>query len=156
YERAQEELSRFGAFATGVFTRHKTDGGRINQDAYEAVWEHVTGRRLIHPEQRYARPVFMQPEHFNWIPLQGHTGVSRKLLGVFSERGTKIALYRVEGGAALRMDGNAIYFVNAGAGTVDGIRYSAHATIFVEMGESATTIAESESELLQLGLPCLD
>src|SRR5579863_10670612 len=41
------ELSRVGEFTGGVFRR--SDGaGRKNQDAFEAIWEHVSGRRLAY------------------------------------------------------------------------------------------------------------
>jgi hypothetical protein len=39
YEQATAELAKQGTFAKGVYTRLKADGGKINKDAYEAVWE---------------------------------------------------------------------------------------------------------------------
>lgn len=155
YEQAALELAKIGTFAKGVFTRLRPDGGKVNQDAYEAVWEQVNSRKLVYPEERYARPAFMEPDHFRWMPLPEQPGTDCKLLGVFSECRTKLALYRVDPGAVLRLEDHSIYFVCAGAGQVDGKDYAAHTTIHLGRGERATASAGSAGEILQLGLPRL-
>jgi hypothetical protein len=156
YERAMLELAATGTFAKGVYTRLKPDGGKINQDAYEAVWEKVNGRPLVYPPQRYARAIFTEPGHFRWVPIPGQPGASAKLLGVFSERSTKIALYRVEPGANLELEGDSLYFVTDGEGAVDGTRIAKHTTLRVARGEQATVTASAATELLQLGLRRFD
>ena len=153
YESAAAELAKNGTFAKGVYTRLKPDGGRINQDAYEAVWEQVNGRPLVYPKSRYARAVFMEPRHFEWTPLPDQPGAERKLLGVFSEAGTKLALYHVDADAALKLKRHSIYFVWSGSGTVDGEAYAKHATIQLARGEAALLQAQSDTELLRIGLP---
>ena len=155
YEKAAAELARHGAFAKGVYTRLKPDGGKINKDAYEAVWEQVNGRPLVYPPERYLRPVFMDPEKFDWIPVARQPGVSRKLMGEFSERGTRIAFYRLDAGAALPLDDNSIYFVVKGSGAVEGRTFGRQATIHLDTGERATVTASEMTELLHLGLPHL-
>jgi len=156
YSRAAAELAKLGSFEKGVFTRKREDGGKVNQDAYEAVWEQVNGRKLVYPDQRYTGPVFMEPAGFRWVPLAAQPGVSRKLLGVYSECEMRIALYRLETGASLRLDDNAIYFVEDGRGSADAGRYDKYSTLYLQAGERGTATAESESILLQLGLPSLD
>jgi hypothetical protein len=153
YEGARTELSKSGAFAGGVYTRTQADGSKRNQDAYEAVWEQVNGRPLQYPEPRYARPVFMEPEHFTWVPQTDQPGTARKLLGVFSELGTRFALHRVEPGASLRLDDGSIYFMRAGEAAVNGTEVAAEAVVHVEHGESAVLEARTRTELLQIGLP---
>jgi hypothetical protein len=153
YEQAMQELAAVGTFAKGVYTRLKPEGGKINQDAYEAVWEKVNGRPLSYPPQRYARAIFTEPEHFRWVALADQPGVSSKLLGIFSERLTKLALYRIEPGARLRLEDGSVYFVVSGAGTVGDARIEAQTTIYVPSAESATATASRATELLQLGLP---
>lgn len=153
YARAMQGLSREGSFEKGVYTRIREDGSKVNQDAYEAVWEQVNGRPLQYPKQRYARPVFMEPESFDWIPVGDTPGAARKLLGVFSERDTRLALFRIAAGASLPLEDNAIYFVDAGSGAVDGVPYDRHATIHLEAGEGAVATAAVDTVLLQLGLP---
>ena len=64
--------------------REKPGGGKINQDAYEAVWEHVNGRDLVYPKERYSNAVFMTPSNFDWV--QDGAGTATKLMGIFSER----------------------------------------------------------------------
>jgi len=152
YERAQAELSNSGAFAGGVYTRTTSD--KRNQDAYEAVWEHVNGRPLEYPEPRYARPVFMEPAHFAWVPRPEQPGTARKLLGVYSECGTRFALHRAEPGAALRLDDHSIHFIHEGSGSVNGEDFDAQAVVHLE-SEGAILKAKTRVELLQLGLPRL-
>jgi hypothetical protein len=88
-QEAYEELARVGTFKAGVF--HRADGnGRQNQDAFEAIWEHVSGRTLAYPPPRYDEPILMNPAHFAWVPDPEQRGIARKLLGAFTERGTGI------------------------------------------------------------------
>ena len=154
YETARSELSRTGSFNKGVYSRVKEDGGKINKDAYEAVWEQVNGRELVYPKQRYSRPVFMEPENFEWVPHDGPgPGVCRKILGVFSECRIRIAQYRVGEGRSMRLEDNAIYFVEHGAGSVDDVKFGKHSSIYLKEGENAVLNATAATELLQLGLP---
>ena len=156
YDRAAAELAKVGSFEKGVFTRKREDGGKINQDAYEAVWEQVNGRKLVYPKQRYTGPVLMEQAGFRWVPVAGQPGVSRKLLGVFSEREVRIAQYHLEASASLPLQDNAIYFVENGSGTANGSGYEKYSTLYLQPGESGTVTAQSESVILQLGLPYLD
>lgn len=153
YSDAMEELAKIGSFDKGVFTRIKSGGRKINQDAYEAVWEYVNGGELIYPQQRYTRPVFMQPEHFKWVAISDQNGTSCKVLGIFSECLTRIAMYRVEAGARLQLTDHAIYFVQSGAGSIGNQNFARHTTIHMQDGDSGILTASSDSELLQLGLP---
>lgn len=153
YEQAAAELAKCGTFAKGVYTQLKPDGGKINKDAYEAVWEQVNGRPLKYPGERYLRPVFMDPESFDWIPIGDQPGASCKLLGEFSERRTRIVAYKIEPEASLILEEHSIYFVVAGAGTVNFKAFTQHAAIYLEYGDEASAIASAPTELLQVGLP---
>jgi hypothetical protein len=162
YERAAAELAKHGAFAKGVYTRLKPDGGKINKDAYEAVWEQVNGRPLVYPPERYTRPVFIEPGHFDWTPPADRPGVSSKLLGEFSERRTQLAFFQVDPGASLRLQDNSIYFVTKGHGSVAtgdstgaAQNFGLHASIYLPLGDHAVaTPAGSDAvEFLHIGLP---
>jgi hypothetical protein len=153
YQQAAAELARTGSFAKGVYTRVDSARGKVNQDAYEAVWEYVNGRALTYPRQRYARPIFMEPESFDWLPCAAAPGVEERLLGVFSERGTRLAFLRAAPGAAITLDGNAIYYVERGSGFANGAAFAEQATIHCTAGESVGLRAETPVRILQLGLP---
>lgn len=146
FQKGLAELKGKGTFKDGVFTRDKPGGGRINQDAYEAVWEHVNGRELEYPPERYSRAVFMEPGNFQWIPHS--PGVATKAVGVFSERATKLAFYRIEAGARLALEDNSLYFVCSGKG--DG--WQRWSTIHVDSGERSELSATERAEVLQMGL----
>jgi len=83
-------------------------------------------------------------------------GVERKLLGVFSERGTRIALYHLAAEASLPLEDNAIYFVDSGRGAVDDTFCDRYDTIYLEPDEGAVFTAAADTVLLQLGLPRFD
>ncbi len=154
FQQGVEELKAFGTFEKGVFHRSKEDGGRKNQDAYEAVWEHIHGRKLEYPKSEHPQPVFMDPADFPWQDEPGHAGVQRKLLGVFSARKLCIGVLGLAAGATASLSPNAIAFVLAGAGTGDGKPWRQHATL--RTGEAAASVTATEtSEVLEIHLPHL-
>ena len=161
YERASAALLKHGTLAKGIYARPGPDGSKINKDAYEAVWEEVNGRPLVYPRPRYQRPVFMNPESFAWMPLDGRTGVSVKHLGQFSELRTRITFFKVEPGSALELEENSIYFVTKGLGRVSSkdraspTSFERHATIHLIPGDHATLLGRGTEpvELLHIGLP---
>jgi hypothetical protein len=146
FQKGLAQLKSQGTFKDGVFTREKPGGGIVNQDAYEAVWEHVNGRELQYPPERYSRAVFMEPENFEWLP--SGNGTATKLVGTFSERGTKLAFYRIDAGARLQLEDNSLYFVCSGKG--EG--WQRWSTLHTETGERAELRATERAELLQMGL----
>jgi hypothetical protein len=152
-QRAASELKAKGKFEGGVYTYTRPDGTKVNQDAYEALWEHAHGRALVYPTERFERPVLMNSQSFNWIADRDQNGVSRKFLGSFSESQLKLALHRVEGASELRMEPDSLYFVLQGKGTVDGKTFTKHTTIRLEPSEQATLSAEDRTELLQIRMP---
>jgi hypothetical protein len=153
HERASAELAQHGTFAEGVYTQLKPDGAKINTDAYQAVWERVKGRPLEYPGQRYLRPVFMDPENFDWLPVAEQPGASCKFLGEFSERHTRLSLYKIVPGASLRLADNSIYFVASGSGAVGDASFRAHSTIHLGLNELGSVKASEPAELLHLRLP---
>jgi len=140
-----------GTFSNGIYTREKPGGGKINQDAYEAVWEHVNGRELVYPKERYSNAVFMTPGNFEWV--QNGAGTASKLMGIFSERGTRLLFHRVDANARLALEDGSLYFVCSGAGEVSGKPWRARTTIHLERGERADLRAGESAEVLQIGLP---
>jgi hypothetical protein len=153
YRAAAAALAERGTFAGGVYTRAKPGGGKVNTDAYEAVWEEAMGRPLDYPEPRYDRPAFFEPSNVDWTPDPVRPGVAVKALGEFNERGTRLALYRVEPDATLALRDSALYFVTEGAGEAAGRSYRRWTTIHVKAGEVAEIRARERTELLHIGLP---
>jgi hypothetical protein len=155
HERAAAELAGRGTFSNGVYTRIRPDGSKTNKDAYEAVWEQVNQRTLVYPGERYLRPIFMDPEQFDWRPVAGLRGACVKFLGEFSELRTRLALYKISPGASLRLDSHSIYFVASGSGRAGDARFARHSTIHLHENEQGALTAGSGEpvELLHIGLP---
>jgi len=145
------ELKAQGAFESGAFKR---DGKNI--DGYQAVWEHVHGRPMVYPKQRYHDPLMMEPQNFAWVPVAGAPGVEEKLMGVFTERRTEAKFVKLAKGATVKLEGRRIHFVLSGAGTVDGKAFRKWSVAFLETGEHATLTATEPTELMVWGLPQFD
>lgn len=152
-----EELSRVGDFQAGVF--HRISGeGRKNQDAFEAIWEHVCGKTLAYPPPRYDQPIVMNPASFAWRDDAAQPGVAQKLLGSFTERGTRIEMIRLDPGARVALgepDARLLLFALSGSGEAGGEAWEAHTAFQIEPGERATIAATAPAELLLVALPLL-
>ena len=154
--RALDALHGMGEFKEGVFRR--TDGeGRKNQDGFEAVWEHTMGRKLTYPAPRYENPIFMNMDSFAWQPT-GQGGVQRKLLGVFTERETRLELIKLDAGARWatpHADAIGLAYVLTGSGTVEGEEYEAQTSVEAAAGETAAFTATAPTEMIHFVLPML-
>jgi hypothetical protein len=152
FQAGVQELRQFGSFDQGIFHRAKEDGGRKNQDAYEAVWEHIHGRRMAYPQGEHPQPVFMHPDDFAWTDEAA--GVRRKLLGVFSARQLRISVIGMAAGASAPLAPHSIGFVLGGAGRAQATIWRRHATLrTTDTGE--TLHADEASEVLEIHLPPL-
>jgi hypothetical protein len=152
FQQGVQELKQFGTFEKGIFHRSKEDGGRRNQDAYEAVWEHIHGRRMAYPQGEHPQPVFMHPDDFAWT--DAGAGVRRKLLGVFSARALRISVIGVAAGAAAPLAPHSLAFVLSGSGRTQATIWRQHAMLRTAQ-DGETLHAEEASEVLEIHLPPL-
>lgn len=153
-QASKERLSRDGEFDGGVFKR-KAGKEKRNQDSYEAVWEHASGRRLVYPKPRYDTPVILDPEGFDWRS-KGRSGVSCKSLGIFTERETRLEMIRLEKGTNWISRGSTgvqLLFVMNGTGVCNGRTYGRHSLIETAHREALDFQAKSETRLFSLVMP---
>lgn len=153
-QATKESLSREGDFDGGVFKRTSGKGKR-NQDSYEAVWERASGRKLIYPKLRYDAPVIVDPEGFDWTS-RARSGVSRKNLGIFTEREARLEMLRLDGGASWAGKGAKavqLYFVMSGTGSCNGKKYGRHSLIESADGEALKFEARTDTQLFNLTMP---
>jgi hypothetical protein len=154
FQRGIGELKENGHFEAGVYKVDKPGGGTRNQDAYEAVWEHMNGRALRYPESRYDKPVFIRPAAADWVPDAQRPGVSRKHLGTFSEAQTTLSLIGLTAGAEVGVPPNTIVFVLEGMGKAGDGDWELRSSLYSGEASSAMT-ADVASQLLQIQLPRL-
>jgi hypothetical protein len=151
---AMNELKKVGRIEKGIF--YRTSGpGKKNQDAFEAIWEHVHGRKLQYPKRRYQEPVIFDPRSFGWKPTAVQ-GVSRKLFGVFTERETRIEAYKLEAGATYKSPKeNAVNlgFIVEGTGTFGGQIYDTYTATEALPGEQMELTAKEATEFFLIVLP---
>jgi len=152
-KQAREEMAAFGRFERGVFTR--SDGrGRKNQDAYEAIWEHVTGEPLVYPEPAYKTPVIARPGSVPWVATDV-PGVMRKVVAVFPHRGLTVEFVRCEAGSEYGLDtvpALRLGFVTRGGGMLDDVPIMKDAAIRLQPGEAAKLRADAETEVLVISV----
>ena len=155
-QKAMDEMKEFGTFEKGIFKRvgQLAPGEKRNQDAYEAVWEHVNKRKLVYPKPRYGEAILMKPENFEWEAVEDQPGFARKNLCIFSERSLQFSMLKVEPGARgvqLSRGGIQIGFVLNGSGTVNGEALRKHSAF---SGREDFELASGEGmEVLLVGLP---
>jgi hypothetical protein len=94
-------IAQGAVFEDGIFKGKRPDGGRLNKDAYEAIWEEHEGRELTFPKPRYRTPAMMPSENFRWVADGQRPGVETKHLGTFTELRTAIGFMRLAPRASL-------------------------------------------------------
>lgn len=154
---AIEQMKAFGSFEKGVFTRNGelASGQKRNQDSYEAIWEHVNKRKLVYPPPRYEEPIRMIPDGFAWVPT-GQKGVSKKLLGAFSERGCSISMLEVDAGTRGHIAPHGacqVGFVVGGEGEASGSAIRKYTAFSLGPNEACEVASSGGMELLLVALP---
>ena len=99
--RGFNELKAKGTFSKGVYSWVDEGGRKHNQDAFEATWEHINGRKLVYPRPRYDGLIMMDPAAYAWVDDPQQPGLSRKPLGTFTEREIRVDFVRLAAGASL-------------------------------------------------------
>lgn len=153
--RGYDLLANEGTFEGGVF-RRKTKSGKRNQDGYEAIWQKITGRKMINPPPRYKEPVVMNPAHFAWRPVAGCPGVTQRHIGSFSERGTRIDFFRLAKGPGRRLpaeDHLRLLYVVKGKGACRRHAYRRHTSMELAPGEAVRLAPNSATEILSITIP---
>ncbi len=150
-KQARIELAGQGRFEGGVYIREQGER-RINRDAYEAIWLHVSGGELSYPAAAYRTPIVMRPQALSWLATT-EQGVGVKNIGVFPHRGLVINAMRVQPPAVYRIaptQSLRFLFITEGAGTLgsqDLPRWSAARLL---PGEGADLRTTGGLELLEL------
>ena len=154
-EASTAELKKFGRFEKGVYRRNEDAEGKRNVDGYQAVWENVNKRPMKYPQPRYNDPIMMKPEHFDWVPVEGMSGVYDKLMGLFTERRCGAQFLKLDAQARYKGHGRALYVVLSGAGKIGSEDYRPFTTVYCEDGDDPAFVASAETEILVLVLPRL-
>ncbi|KAI9657018.1 MAG: hypothetical protein M1821_003184 [Bathelium mastoideum] len=156
---AREALCQTGRFEKGKYFRND---GSPPVDAHEAVSTYVTGvEKMVFPEGRYHEPICMNPESFRWRPVgaqQGGQNAWKKLLGVFSERETRVEMLKIEGKGSLTVGGGdaiELVYVLKGVGSVGGEELLQESTIKLNQAAKCEISSSSGVELLHFVMPML-
>ena len=151
-KQARAELALSGTFDKGVYSRTKPGGGRMNIDAYEAIWRHVKGDELHYTPVLHKTPSVMRPEAWEWQPTT-FEGCCCKAIARFPHRNLAIDFFRVSK-AELPFDPTPdqrrFLYVIEGSGRVNQQPARGGSAVRVEPGEGL--MIESDSLLICLSL----
>ena len=148
---AIDVLAKRGRFEGGKY--FAGDGGGPGQDGFEAVWEHVNGRRIKYAKKRLEKPLLLNPDAFDWLDVAKAPGVREKRLWDFGASALSCSLYRIDAGASLVLSGPLTAFVLSGSGAIGEPHYAKYDALHLVPGESARVAARAESELLVMPHP---
>ena len=149
----QTELEKIGTFNGGIFRRNDDVEGRRNSDAYQAIWEHYSGKKLEYPKPRYRDPVLLDPENYEWVSIG--SGLAERFLGAFTERRTEVSFVKLDKGATWKAPGRSIYFVTEGSGRIGGETYARLSGVQANEAETPEFTALEETIILRMTLPDL-
>ncbi len=153
-EAGRAALARSGVFRDGIYRRAPGTAGRRNQDAFEAIWEHVNGRPLVYPATVFEGPTLVDPLRIPWQRLSGaEAGRAEKRLGDFAANRTGMGMLRLDAASEAEVHGRAIYFVLEGAGAAGSAPLRTWTSLYLEAGERLRVRAEETVVALRFDLP---
>jgi hypothetical protein len=100
----------------------------------------------------------MKPVGFEWVPTGQH-GVSKKLLGAFSERGCAISMLKVDAGARGYIAPHGacqVGFVVSGEGEAGGKAIRKYSAFSLDANEACELASAGGVELLLVALPLVN
>lgn len=154
-DAASADLRKLGEFKNGFFYPN-THGEKKAQDAFEAAWEHATGKKIEYPASFVDAPIYMHIDAVPWV-ASGQPDVETKMLGAFGNHGLRIGMSKLARGAkrVLRStDQSIVVFCLTGEATMDGKPFSRYSALLLEPGETVTISSTGEAtELIEVALP---
>jgi hypothetical protein len=153
---AVDELKTRGEFRDGLFFWRDSNGVERKIDGYQAAWEHVFKRKLEYPQPRFAHPIILYPERFDWVSEPGHDGVQHKMLATFNERGASLSMWKLRAGASMLLGcarRQQLHYVMSGTLRCDAAAIRAGDAIATEPGEVLRCEARTEAQFYRIELP---
>ncbi len=155
-EAANSRLEAKGTFKEGIYTWIDDTGQKHNMDGSAACFEEATGQKLTFAAPRYDDVVMMEPAAYAWMP-SGTPGVSTKLLGTFTERGTRISMMKLEAGGTWntgRRSQIEVLFLSTGSFTAQGASYGEKTGVELMPNDAPADItAQQDCTFLVVTLP---
>lgn len=148
-----EELEELGVFRGGRFYRGVGKGRA--QDGYEAVWEHVNGRRISYPVGRYRRPIVINYMALEGVKLAGG-GVEWRELGSFGGNGPEMSLVNAKAGSSVvpkAGPGVLTGVMLSGKAVIDGAKVAQHSAFGVYSLRRATLSIIEDATIAMVRLP---
>lgn len=150
---AREELSSRGRFEKGYYVSRAGEAEQ-REDAYEAIWRHVTGRPLAYAEPVYKEPIVMRTTAMARRPA-GAPGVAVRSIGVFPQRGLAIRQWDIGSAGSLTLpadDAIRFLFVLEGAGELNGAALHRHSVGRIAAGEAAEVRAGQDLRAMEISV----
>lgn len=156
-ERGRRELELAGRFEDGLY-RRAGDGADVNQDAYEAIWEHVFGTRVRYPRPATTTPVVLDPDAFPRRPTAS-PGVTQRTLATFEPRRLTLEFTDLAPGASHTIGRGPVtrlHWVVDGEGRWDAEPYRAATAVRTSERDESIVTARTPTTLLTITMPRLN
>ncbi|MFC0450028.1 hypothetical protein [Rhodococcus jostii] len=153
HDATYTEMQKVGEFKDGYYVMVDAEGNEHRADGRNAVWENFMGRELTYPTPRYPQPILMNPEGFDWRPL--NEGVAIKSLGRFTEDDVYVSTYRWDARSVLDLPPERMQFiwVSEGEVSIGSDTYGPRTVIFSDFGESVLVEASEGTKVVSFGMP---
>jgi len=152
---ATDELKKTGEFRNGFYYPSEP-GEKKAIDAYQASWEHASGKKLVYPEPFVDQPIYMHVDALAWVD-SAEAGVQAKFIGAWGNHGLRMTMSNVARGAdhaLFNTRQRLVAFSLSGDCTINGKPFSEHSAVLLEPGETAiATGVSGATELIELALP---
>jgi mannose-6-phosphate isomerase-like protein (cupin superfamily) len=159
HDENARQMKADGDFEGGIYKRHSPAAdGRKNQDAYEAIWEHHSGRPIEYQRPRFMDAIHFREPNFEWLPVAGNTGVATKDIATFTEKGVKVSFVQLKPGASHTLAAQPqqqLLFVRSGTGQFASKagEWFEHTAVDISPGESVGLTATTLTEAMVLVFP---
>jgi quercetin dioxygenase-like cupin family protein len=159
HDENARQMRADGDFEGGIYKRHSPAAdGRKNQDAYEAIWEHHSGRPIEYQRPRFMDAIHFREPNFEWLPVAGTQGVATKDIGSFTEKGVKVFFVQLKPGASHTLPAQPqqqLLFVRSGTGQFGNKagEWFEHTAADISPGESVGMTATTLTEAMVLVFP---
>ena len=155
-DAAYKKLAERGRFESGYYITTDEGGNEVRKDGANAVWEEVNQRPLTIPSPKYATPILMRPDGYQWQPAGENAEM--KDLGHFTEDdlGVTTHQWRAGGRIDLTSERTFIVWVSTGSVEIEGRNVGARTMIFSDAGEVHQLVGVEPGTATVLRMPVSD
>ncbi|MEV8515202.1 hypothetical protein [Dactylosporangium sp. NPDC051484] len=152
-DAAYKALSEKGTFKDGFYVTTDENGNEVRKDGANAVFEAIYQRPMVIPKPKYATPIIMHSDAYEWQPAGENAEV--KDLGHFTEGDIGVTTHQWEAGGTIDLtpERTFIVWVSSGSVEIDGRTVGARTLIFSDATETHQLVGVEAGTATILRMP---